>query len=572
MLGKCQWKMHQYPPQPGPEDCTARQTRPEWEGVVKAFVDAIETLPEEKKGREPILEPHYKLVSIVHKLVQFNEISLGTGCAILKNTRYARAVDEPRNADDWNGYVLDTLKSLQGADKSNWYHRMANRCTRVVHDSSPGQLTALAAKQEFCASTPFTKSMTMQVWKPENERPGRHYVYTTRYTRFCMQLLLQTGDREALETLARKVRKKANDYFRHYDLWHDLCWQYMMFLRHFAQVPEDHEDAVFKSIHNDSFQAQAARLEAWCHAHSGHQPALKTLQEVIELKRLNGNLMKASHIDDLIADTYAMLYAAVVPTLEPAVPTPATAGPPAPMAVASVMNPESSPASSRATTLHHYFQQDSSPARGRVKSVTRRDLLRRADASAARTAAPPPPPPPPPPPAPVPTPAPVSAPPTVPAIVTSPAIDAAHPRVLVYVPPTRRPSALSAASPAGAGAVPSSAVEAPRVSTPARADPPPAPSGSSAPSAPVVTRALNVDSTGTGTGTGTGTSVANAVSAPATAGQQQPGTGPARDGAAPAVLDRTQQADLAQEESDLSELDDRDVVDMDGVVYEHKQA
>jgi hypothetical protein len=39
--------------------------------ILDSLVDAIGALPEKKDNRsEPILEPHFKLASVVHKLVQ----------------------------------------------------------------------------------------------------------------------------------------------------------------------------------------------------------------------------------------------------------------------------------------------------------------------------------------------------------------------------------------------------------------------------------------------------------------------------------------------------------------------
>lgn len=66
MLAKCLWKMYSC------EDsiCLDRD-RPDYREILEASVQAIEALPERKDNRqEPILEPHYKLVTIVHKLVK----------------------------------------------------------------------------------------------------------------------------------------------------------------------------------------------------------------------------------------------------------------------------------------------------------------------------------------------------------------------------------------------------------------------------------------------------------------------------------------------------------------------
>lgn len=66
MLAKCLWKMHKS----GTEDPVGKRA-PSADLVVEALLNAIETLPTKKeKTREPIIEPHYKLLSILHKLVQ----------------------------------------------------------------------------------------------------------------------------------------------------------------------------------------------------------------------------------------------------------------------------------------------------------------------------------------------------------------------------------------------------------------------------------------------------------------------------------------------------------------------
>lgn len=68
MLGKCRWKQFQSP------DVGFVG----WREPVDAFVKAIQCLPEKRDNRhpekDPILEPHYKLVSTVYKLVSKGHI------------------------------------------------------------------------------------------------------------------------------------------------------------------------------------------------------------------------------------------------------------------------------------------------------------------------------------------------------------------------------------------------------------------------------------------------------------------------------------------------------------------
>ena len=65
MLGKCLWKMWTAQVKDLPEESTC----PNFDDVLDSFSQAINKLPSRDSRKEPILEPHYKLVSVVHKLV-----------------------------------------------------------------------------------------------------------------------------------------------------------------------------------------------------------------------------------------------------------------------------------------------------------------------------------------------------------------------------------------------------------------------------------------------------------------------------------------------------------------------
>ncbi|RMZ71671.1 Histone transcription regulator 3 [Pyrenophora seminiperda CCB06] len=414
MLGKCGWKMWaandsamRYETFTGTS--LAPQPGPIWESVVEALVSAIETLPG-KKGRngEPVLEPHYKLVSITHKLLQHEAIDYEKGVSILSNTSYAQNVKAPENTGDWQRYILAVLKALRAADKSSWHHRVIARVGHTMYDEGRTPTSAQDAKHELMQQM-FTKTMTLQVWKPENERPGRHFVYTTRYTKFFIELLDITTDKVNFEALAKRVRRKQTDFFEHQKLWQDLCSRYLKLLRRIGTVPEGQEDSAFKSVNHDEFNVLALRLEAWCQNPSTQHPMLDILRDAIELKRLNNGMMKPLLIDDLIGDTYAMLYTSIGPSLLPlpseqplpsAQPQPSpfagTATPTGAMPISALMQVQvDGAAEGNASTPFNMYhpspiQQPSLmpqalsqielPAKSRAKAVGRREIARRAEA------------------------------------------------------------------------------------------------------------------------------------------------------------------------------------------------
>lgn len=164
------------------------------------------------------------------------------GSKTLLAAPWARKVEPSDSMDGWKPYLLEVLRKFKSADKSNWHHRMSVKVSlslvlvcyylsahlvqaaHVIYDDQRDATAAAAAKQEL--SQIFTKTLTIQVWRPEFERPGRHFVYTTRYVYFFVSLLDQLDDRASLDQLLRRVRKKQGDFINHTKLWEDICLTY----------------------------------------------------------------------------------------------------------------------------------------------------------------------------------------------------------------------------------------------------------------------------------------------------------------------------------------------------------
>ncbi|GAB7348925.1 hypothetical protein MBLNU459_g7611t1 [Dothideomycetes sp. NU459] len=303
-LGKCLWKMHSR----GKDSPAISGSPPSVDDVITEIQKSIKLLPGKRDSkREPILEPHYKLVSVVHKMVMQQEINVIEACDILASTPHAAKIDPVSDPSEWEGYILKVLKNLRTADKQHWHHRMIARAAQIVYHDGTDDSHAIAAKNELTQQM-FTKTMVLQVWRPEHERPGRHFVYTTRYTRFFVRLLDQLNDRAGLEALARRVRRKPTEFFEHSSVWNDICLAYLRVLRAHGSVPLGHETAIFSGISHEDFLRRKDILEKWCQDPSTEHPTLETLQDAIELKKVNSGLMKPGIIDDLIGDAYAFLY------------------------------------------------------------------------------------------------------------------------------------------------------------------------------------------------------------------------------------------------------------------------
>ncbi|KIX03230.1 uncharacterized protein Z518_06782 [Rhinocladiella mackenziei CBS 650.93] len=308
---KCLWKMFQ-----SVENCG----RVSADDVLEAIIEAIETLPKPKKEKtgEPILEPHFKLVSVIHKMVRRHAITYAQAEEYMQATRYAQGVHLSKDDEgvEWVPYVLEILKKLGQADKSNWHHRITDRAAHVIYEDDPSLVGALGAKHQFTQQI-FTKSMTVQVWKPEYERPGRHYVYTGRYVSFFVHLLEQLKDRANLDQLVRRIRRKTTDFIDHIKIWEEVVTTYVRLLRRIGKIDDGYERALFDGMNHEEFTKKSEKMEKWAHNRATNSVYLDIMREAIDLKRLNNSLLKGPIIDDLIGDSYACLYDEFVAQLPP---------------------------------------------------------------------------------------------------------------------------------------------------------------------------------------------------------------------------------------------------------------
>jgi len=319
MLGKCLWKMFRFADDD--YDPRARASKPTIDAVLKEFLRAIETCPKPRDGRqEPIIEPHYKLVSIVYKAVfHYGALEPQSGADLLQKQQYSMnkgATVTISNAEDWKEFILNHLKILRGVDKQHWQHRMVSRVASILFDESqPDFAEAAAARTEFQSSV-FTKTMQVVVWKPDAERPGRHCVYMERYVKQMMKLLWITNDKENMELLIKRVRKKPNEFFRFAQLWAECCTQYCRIIRRSFDIQTSMEE-LFRTVTPDDFEVLSERVNSWAANPTTSHPALTALHEAIELKKLNSNLMKSTIVDDLINDAYATVYVHIQKTSGP---------------------------------------------------------------------------------------------------------------------------------------------------------------------------------------------------------------------------------------------------------------
>ncbi|CAH0039442.1 unnamed protein product [Clonostachys rhizophaga] len=326
MLAKCYWKMYQTPV--ADLDTKDQNSRVKLETLIDALKTSVEVAHKNRKSRsnDVVLEPHYKIISVLHKLVTRGDIPSLEAATILSEQPFGIVVDPDDHfasfsePEDWEEYVIRSLTKLRDRDKSNWQHRIIMRHACILfNEKSPASMESdsyVEAKASFniLRESMFTKTMVMNVWKCDAERPGRHHVYTERYMRFMTKLLINLSDRVNMEQLLRRLRKKGADFYHFVDLWHTCCLAYVKMLRDTYGITHS-TDEVFKSMSNEEFEIITERITEWASAQGPMTPTFSCMKDAIELKKLNASLTRVAPIDDLINDCYSKIYLDVARSL-----------------------------------------------------------------------------------------------------------------------------------------------------------------------------------------------------------------------------------------------------------------
>lgn len=407
MLAKCYWKMYQTPTEK--LDKTDQRAPVTIKQLLKTLQNSIDVATRARKSRnsDPILEPHYKIVSILHKLVTRGDMDAVEaasnlsgqpfGVPINPQDRYA-GFSQPEN---WNDYVIQSLTRLRDKDKSNWQHRIAMRQARILFEGDEAAsdgFTVAKAAFAILRENIFTKTMVMNVWKCDAERPGRHHVFTEQYVRFVTGLLDIMSDRTNMELLLRRLRKKGADFYHFTDLWQSCCQAYLNLLRAAHGIRAASEDA-FKALPSEEFEIISERITEWAAGEGPHVAGLSCMREAVELKKLNANLMKVAPIDDLINDCYTEIYidvASKLPGMEPSRVVAERnrakevaagleqADPRPPSSLSSILNPPNTREGLGGTSTPNEAEKAEAARRGR-RTVRRPDVLRKAEQAVLRS-------------------------------------------------------------------------------------------------------------------------------------------------------------------------------------------
>ena len=169
-----------------------------------------------KKGKDPIIEPHYYLINICYKMVSQDVISPSQALELLSKDKgflghndefwiFPNSDDKTENKKLLYRKIIILLREILSEDKKKVQHRPLFRIAKILHDEFQETEKAIE-EMEIMVSIKNTKNL-INIWKPDFEQPGKHFVYAYEYVLFYAKLCLKQNNFNSLAIIIKKLRR-----------------------------------------------------------------------------------------------------------------------------------------------------------------------------------------------------------------------------------------------------------------------------------------------------------------------------------------------------------------------------
>ena len=265
------------------------------------------------KQSDCILEPYYSMVVMCMKYVKAGELTPAEGFRYIQKVPIIQVESsEVHSKREFYDVVVSALKQIDAADKKNWQHRAKYRLARTLYDEYKDVEEATKIMSGFISLKSANKQLVL-IWKPEAERPGKHFLYTYQYIRFYIELLKVGKDINSLITMIPKLRRSSSIMVNLYTAWEFLCSTICKMMRDSLGVGDsfvytDH------FINNLSYLAFSSNVKSMLESleHKGVPaelvPHLCFLHGANDMRKSNNGYGPTSMIDDTLVTIFFKIY------------------------------------------------------------------------------------------------------------------------------------------------------------------------------------------------------------------------------------------------------------------------
>lgn len=264
------------------------------------------------------IEPHYQITSLAYKYFRDGKVTGEYCLEILKNVPcYADLVVVDYTKNNVINFIISGLKKLISLDKRKWHHQPRSRISRIYFD-----LKDFKRSYEEFETIIVLKSTTknlVNIWKPEFEAPGKHFVYTTIYIDFYIKLADKLADLQGLILFNKKLRRFGASMIDLPSAWDISCTAICNLIKEIIGAGKSYTDIEVPKLVYSEFMAKSEKLVSLFKGRELSTEEINKfvlLYEIAEIRRMNNGFGSTSLTDDTFNAIYLKIYLGLVNTLE----------------------------------------------------------------------------------------------------------------------------------------------------------------------------------------------------------------------------------------------------------------
>lgn len=257
------------------------------------------------------LEPHYLLCSLLYKYCKLGYFTEQEVAGFFASDK--EFLGDVEHVDGKTGYqylILGALKNMIAWDKKKWHHKPKYRAAMIYFEL--GEFAKAYKEFESLIVIKAQNKNLISIWKPENERAGKHFVYTFTYVNFAIRLYNALADLQTLLLFTRKLRRFGPGMINIMESWELSCLSTCIMTKEYFEIEAGFTDKyVAKLVHYQFVVLAKHLIEMLCKGAQINEEDLEillVLYEIYEIRRINNGFGSTSQIDDTFNSLYLKLY------------------------------------------------------------------------------------------------------------------------------------------------------------------------------------------------------------------------------------------------------------------------
>lgn len=263
---------------------------------------------------DPIIEPHYQLFTSVFKLYERDLIDYAAFVGYLKsNSLFAPIFENATPKSDAYELSEKILTKIAAYDKKNWQHRPIFRLAKLYETHYSDYERSVSQMGNIVNLKPTVRNLTT-IWKPDHERPGRHFYYCGEYSKFISDLVFKQRDICVLTTIVKKLRKLGSSMTSPSKVYDYATNRLCVLIKAMNNITPGLLDIAVNKVRPTEIAEHAKNLLEYMkdkeveELSKAHQMILFFIGEMLVIRKLTQGYATITLVEDVLYSLYMVLY------------------------------------------------------------------------------------------------------------------------------------------------------------------------------------------------------------------------------------------------------------------------